>query len=133
MAQGPVEVKVKGIKQLQAGSRHLLENIETATDRDAIDTTTDQTAASVRARVPVKSGRLRRSVHAVDARRGRGQVTMGAGLPYARFIEFGAWGGRRKGPRYVWPIAKRTARAFHKHCTGVTSAQIRKMRWQRPM
>lgn len=131
MANPPVELKIKGVRQLEAGARQLFEKIEQAEARDAIQPTTEQVAAQVRARVPKKSGALAASVHA-EMRGNVGQVTMGAGLPYATFIEFGAWGGRKKGPRYVYPTAKRTARAFRKHAELVCAQQIRSQHWQTP-
>src|SRR4029077_7911532 len=123
MADAVIDVKVRGIKQLSAGTERLFRNIDRATVHDAVQVSAEQTASTVRARVPVKSGRLRASVR--NVMRGKvGSVTMGAGLPYAGWIEFGAWGGRRaagKG-RYVWPTAKRTERAFIKHCETAASS-----------
>jgi hypothetical protein len=133
MADGPVTIKVRGVKQLEAGARQLFENIERAEASDAIDPTTEQVAATIRARVPRKSGRLAATVHAVRAVNGRGHVTLGAGLPYGRWIEFGAWGGRSpRAGRYVYPTAKRTERAFRKHAEAVCSAQIGGMHWPTP-
>jgi hypothetical protein len=132
MADQPVEIKIKGIRQLNAGARRLFANIDQATDRDAVRVTAEQTAATVRGRVPHRTGRLAASVRAEHVRAGVWQTTMGAGLPYARFIEFGAWGGRRKGPRYVWPTAKRTERAFRKHCETDAQSEIRRMHWPTP-
>jgi len=130
---GPVDIKVRGIRQLDAGARRLFSNIEQATSHDAVMATANQTAATVRARVPVFTGRLRASVNV--ARRGKvGEVTMGAGLPYARWIEFGGGRGRpyRTRGRYVYPTAKRTERAFRKHCESDASHEIRSMRWPTP-
>jgi hypothetical protein len=133
MAQEGVDVKIRGVRQLSAGTRDLFRNIERATVNDAVRVSAQQTAATVRSRVPVKSGRLRASVR--DEMHGRtGSVVMGAGLPYAGWIEYGTWGGR-KGPRrgrYVYPTAKRTERAFVKHCQTATESEIRGMRWPTP-
>lgn len=130
----PVEVKVRGVRQLEAGAAVLFRNIDRATHRDAVMATAEQTAASVRSRVPRRSGRLAATVHAVDRGGTTGQVTMGAGLPYAKWIEFGAYGGRRpRGGRYVYPTAKRTERAFRKHAETACANEIRGMRWPAPL
>lgn len=129
MAQ-PVELKIRGVRQLEAGAQRLFENIERGIAVDAIAPTSQQVAATVRARVPKDSGRLAASVHA--SMRGRtGQVSMGEGLAYARWIEFGGGRGRpyRARGRYLYPTAKRTERAFRKHAQLVCAQQIRSMRW----
>jgi Bacteriophage HK97-gp10, putative tail-component len=132
MADAPVEVKVKGIKQLEQGARRLFDNIETAEPRDAIRPTVDQVVQSVRSRVPVKSGALRASVTGFMVGN-IGRASMGAGLPYARWIEFGG-GGRPYKPRgrFMYPTAKRTERAFRKHAELVCSQQIGRMSWPTP-
>ena len=133
MPNEPIQVKVKGVRQLQAGAIKLFANIEQAVANDAVRVTADQTAATVRSRVPRKTGRLAASVRAVQ--RGRvGQATMGAGVPYAAWIEYGAWGGRKGGGRgrYLYPTAKRTERAFRKHAEDATSGAIRGMHWPTP-
>jgi len=129
----PVSVKVRGIKQLSAGTERLLRNIDSATVHDAVQVSAEQTASTLRARVPVRSGRLRASVR--NVMRGKvGSVEMGAGLPYAGWIEFGGSRGRprsRRG-RYEYPTAKRTERAFIKHCETAASSEIKGMRWPTP-
>ena len=128
-----VEIKVRGVKQLDSGARELFENIDRATDQQATQVTADQVAMIVRARVPKKSGRLAASVH--TERRGRvSSVVMGRGVEYGRWIEYGGGRGRpyRKRGRYVYPTAKRTARAFAKHAETATSQEIKGMRWPHP-
>jgi hypothetical protein len=127
-----VEIKIKGIRQLTAGAQRLFANIEQAADRDAVRVSAEQTAATVRARVPRKTGALAASVQAQHVRPGVWATSMGAGLRYARWIEFGAWGGRRRGPRYVWPTAKRTERAFRKYAQTAASREIGRMHWPTP-
>ena len=131
-AAGGVEVKIRGIRELDAGLAQLARNIETSVPRDAVQPVAEQVASTVRGRVPHRTGRLAASVGVVT----RGPVTsveMGAGLPYAKWIEFGAYRGRKPaGGRYVYPTAKRTQRAFAKHCEQVVSQQIGRMRWFHP-
>lgn len=131
MADG-VQVKIKGVRQLEAGARRLFENIEHAEATDAVQPTSEQVAATVRARVPKRTGRLAASVHA-SMRGSVGQVSMGEGLEYARWIEYG--GGRRpyrKNGRYVLPTARRTTTAFRKHAQTVCAREIGRMHWQSP-
>jgi hypothetical protein len=129
MAQ-PVDIKIRGVRQLDAGARRLFENIERGVTMDAIAPTSQQVAATVRARVPKDSGRLAASVHA-SMRGSTGQVSMGEGLAYARWIEYGGGRGRpyRTSGRYLLPTARRTATAFRKHAELVCTQQIRGMHW----
>jgi len=133
MADSVIDVKVRGVKQLSAGTERLFRNIDSATVHDAVRVSAEQTASTVRARVPVRSGALRASVR--DVMRGKvGSVTMGAGLPYAGWIEFGGSRGRPKRTRgrFVYPTAKRTERAFIKHCSDAATSEIKGMRWPTP-
>ena len=133
MAAGPVTVKIRGIRQLTAGAADLFENIEDRVDADAVQVTADQAAATIRARVPKLTGRLASTVRVVGQPGPLAQVTMGGGLPYARWIEFGQYRGRApRGGRYVYPTAKRTERAFRKHCETTCTTQIRRERWPTP-
>jgi hypothetical protein len=68
----------RGIAQLVAG-------LTAIPDRVPIDTART-TAAAIRSRVPVRSGRLRGTVDAVPVSDGAA-VTYGGTLPYARYIE----------------------------------------------
>jgi Bacteriophage HK97-gp10, putative tail-component len=132
MAADGVDVKIRGIRELDAGLARLARNIETSVPRDAVQPVAEQTATTIGGRVPHRTGRLAGSVGV--ARRGDvSQVQMGAGLAYARWIEFGAYRGRKPGGgRYVYPTAKRTQRAFAKHCERVVAQQIGRMHWSRP-
>ena len=134
MAAGAVDIKVRGVKQLDAGARRLFENIEHAEARDGVGVTAQQTAATVRARVPRRSGRLAASVRVEQGEGARASVKMGEGVVYARWIEYGGGRGRpyRKGGRYVYPTAKRTERAFRKHAETVCTGEIRRMTWPNP-
>jgi phage gpG-like protein len=128
-----VQVKIKGVRQLEAGARRLFDNIEHAEADDAVRPTSEQVAATIRARVPKRSGRLAASVHA-SMRGNVGQVSMGEGLPYAGWIEYGGSRGRpqRKNGRYVLPTARRTTTAFRKHAQTVCAREIARMHWQSP-
>jgi hypothetical protein len=132
VADEGVTVKIRGIRELDAGLARLASSIETAVPRDAVEPVAEQTASTIRGRVPKRSGALAASVDVVT----RGEVTsveMGGGLPYGKWIEFGSYKGRKPaGGRYVYPTAKRTRNAFVKYCRTVVSQQIARAHWSRP-
>jgi len=73
-----IDVKIRGVRQLSAGTRQLFANIDRATVNDAVRVSAEQTAATIRSRVPVRTGALRASVR--DEMHGKkGSVVMGAG------------------------------------------------------
>jgi hypothetical protein len=126
---GDVEVKIRGIRELDAGLARLAGNIETSVPRDAVQPIADQVAATIQGRVPKRSGALAASVGVVQ----RGaivSVEMGGGTAYGRWIEFGNYKGRKPpGGRYVLPTAKRTQNAFAKFCEQTVRQQIARMNW----
>ena len=129
---GVVDVKIRGIRELEAGLASLARNVETSVPRDAVHPMAEQVASTVQGRVPKRSGALAGSVGAVQ----RGPVSsveMGGGLPYGKWIEFGAYRGRKPpGGRYVYPTAKRTQRAFAKFCEQAVRQSIARTHWARP-
>jgi hypothetical protein len=129
MAGDGVEVKIRGIRELDAGLARLAGNIETSVPRDAVQPIAEQVAATIQGRVPKRSGALASTVGVVQ----RGPVVsveMGGGLPYGRWIEFGNYRGRKPpGGRYVYPTAKRTQRAFAKYCENTVRQQIARAHW----
>ena len=129
----PVEIKIKGVRQLESGARRLFANIDAAQAGDAIDPTIRQVALTTRGLVPVKSGALQATVQS-SMSGGVGHASMGAGLPYARWIEFGGGRGRpyRTRGRYLYPVAKRTERAFRKYAQTSCAHQIGRMSWPKP-
>lgn len=130
MAGPVIDVKIKGIRELDSGMRRLASNILEAVPRDAVKPTADQSAATTRNRVPKRTGRLAASVHVAE-RDGVAQVQMGGGLPYARWIEYGGGHGRpfRKSGRYVLPVARRTARSLKKYAEAAVDREIKGMHW----
>jgi hypothetical protein len=124
-----VEVKIRGIRELESGLARLARNIETAVPRDAVQPVAEQAASTIRGRVPRRSGALAGSV-GVATRGNVSQVQMGGGLAYGKWIEFGSYKGRKPaGGRYVLPTAKRTQNAFAKFCQTAVSQQISRMHW----
>jgi Bacteriophage HK97-gp10, putative tail-component len=70
---------------LERGARQLAAGLERASARVG-SSHAAQVASTVRARVPVRSGRLRSTVVAAPTTNG-GTVSYGGGLPYANYIE----------------------------------------------
>lgn len=94
-------VEVKGVAELAAGSRRLAVKIDDEA-QSRLGTVAGREATTVAGRVPHRSGRLASSVVAEGP-----LLTMGAGVPYAGWIEYGGSRGRpyvAQG-RYVYPTA----------------------------
>lgn len=128
-----VHVEIRGTTQLAAGMRTLAGKVQRAARDDATRETVRVVAQQVRAQVPVKSGRLRGTVR--DTMRGdTGQVTMGAGLRYGGWIEYGGSRGRPlvSSGRYLGPVAQQQEHPFHDRCEQAASREIRGMTWPTP-
>src|SRR5262245_11428433 len=128
-----MEVQIKGTAQLAAGMRKLSANIVRAAHRDAAMASAHEAAAQVRSQVPRLTGRLAASASATS--RGQAaQVALGAGLPYARWIEYGGSRGRARGAggRYVLPTARRQESPFRERGVTATNKEIRSMSWPTP-
>lgn len=87
------------------------------------------TARVTELRAPVLTGAFRSSITA-DAFAAAGmptaRVTEGAGIPYARWLEFGRRrkGGKKKGGRYLPPTARREKRNVKKLVATATQKSI---------
>ena len=95
--------------------------------------TADQTASLVSGRVPHRSGRLASSVRGQATPKGA-SVVMGAGVPYAGWIEYGGGHGRPyvASGRYLEPTARAATPAFQHAAETAARNQIRGMRWPTP-
>jgi len=131
-ADRPVDVQVRGIRELRRGMGSLAGGIETAA-RGEFKRTADQTASMVAARVPRRSGRLASSVRGEATPRGAA-VVMGAGVPYAGWIEYGGGHGRAyiASGRYLEPTTRTATPAFQHAGETAAHNQIRGMRWPTP-
>jgi hypothetical protein len=132
MAQRPVDVEIRGVRELRRGMRQLAGDIDDGA-KTAFKATADQTATLVRSRVPKRSGRLAASVAGEAHARGA-TVAMGQGVPYAGWIEFGGGHGRPyvATGRYLNPTALQAAPAFQRAGEAAAKQQIRGMRWPTP-
>ena len=109
MPEDGVKVEVLGLDELADGSKALVARIRNAAPAE-FEHVAEAVARVVRSRVPVLTGRLQSSVE-VDTTGRTVQVSMGGGVPYAGWIEFG--GTRPDGStrqyigsgRYLFPAA----------------------------
>jgi hypothetical protein len=132
MPAPPIETKVRGLRELERGARNLFDDIEDDAEAKLLHVA-DQTATIVRAKVPVRSGRLASSVDAGPAPDGA-DLSIGAGVPYAGWIEFGGTRGRPYVPagRYLFPTAKDAADDAGRAGERAAREQIRSARWPKP-
>ena len=131
MAAKPVEVKVKGGTELITGSKRLVRQIDDAA-RYRFLSVADDAAASVRTRVPRRSGRLASSISIQPTDRSA-LLRMGQGVPYAGWIEFGGSRGRPfvKRGRYVYPTAVDTQPQAVQAATYAAEQSIAGFPWPR--
>lgn len=132
MAKAPVEIEVRGIRELDRGSRKLFENIDDGADR-AFLAVADQVAVMVRSRVPRLTGRLAGSVEATGSEKGA-SLALGGSLPYAGWIEFGGTRGRPyvSTGRYLFPTAEAATPLIARAGETAARDEIRKMTWPTP-
>ena len=93
------------------------------------------TAEATSIRVPHKSGALAASIYKQRTGADTGTVSMGRGLAYGRWIEFGGRGKGTRGPkggRYLLPTSRRQVRTLHKRAKQATNDQIRRFPWPNP-
>jgi phage gpG-like protein len=132
MAQRPVDVEVRGVRELQRGMRRLAGNIDRGADEE-FRTAAEQVATIVRGRVPRRTGTLAGSVEAEPTDKGA-RVAMGAGVPYAGWIEFGGTRGRPyiASGRYLTPTALDAEPLLQRAGETAARKEIGRMRWPTP-
>lgn len=133
MPSDPLRVEVRGFRELSLGTLRLAAKIDDGA-QEAFLSTAEQTASAVRARVPKRTGRLARSVRAVRIDKGA-SVRMGAGLPYAGWIEYGGGHGRAyiDAGRYLNPTAEAAEPVFKRSGETAARKEIRGMTWPPPV
>ena len=132
MPDRAVSVEIKGTRELKRGAGRLAGNIDTAAQA-AFKQTADQAGTLVRSRVPHLTGRLAASVE-TDAQDHGALVGMGAGLPYAGWIEFGGGHGRPyiASGRYLYPTALHAGPTLQRAGEQAARSEIRRMAWPVP-
>lgn len=132
MADPPVSVEVRGISELNSGSRRLFGNIDDAA-HSTFRSTADQVATIIARRQPMLTGRLAASATSTGTDRGA-SVGLGEGVVYAGWIEFGGTRGRAYVPdgRTVYPTAEESKPLFEQAGDKAARDQIRTMLWPKP-
>jgi hypothetical protein len=103
----------------------------------AVETATEQLAraiaSQVAGKVPVLTGTLAASVSVIEEPAGAG-VSIGDGVPYAGWIEFGGSRGRPLVPegRYLYPTALAAEPEFTELADEVASQTARSFPWSTP-
>lgn len=127
-----VNVEVRGFAELAAGSRTLARRIaEAAPER--FGGVADEVAGRVRGTVPKRTGRLASSV---DSRQ-QGDtaiVSMGDGVPYGQFVEFGGRGHPHSPTgNYLYPAAYEDAAPLLEDAgEQAANDEIARMHWPSP-
>jgi phage gpG-like protein len=124
-------VEVKGGPELAAGSRRLAGNIEQSAPR-AFARVADKVAGQVKGRVPRRTGRLAASVTGDITGRGA-SVSMGAGVPYAQYVEYGGRGHPHSTQgNYLYPAAIDAGPQLRAAGERAAEDEIGRMNWPRP-
>jgi hypothetical protein len=124
---------VRGLDELERGSRTLFRHIDDGADR-AFLSTADQVATLVGRRQPVLTGRLAASAGAEPAEHGASVTLGGSDVPYAGWIEFGGTRGRPYVPmgRTLYPAAEESKNLFEQTGDKLARQEIGGMLWPKP-
>lgn len=130
MAAG-FDVRVLGVDELAAGSKTLAGNIEQAAG-PAIARAANDPAEQVRGDVPRLTGALAGSV-AVQARPDGASLSMGDGVVYAQYVEFGGRGHPHSAEgNYLYPAAQAAEPLIVQAAEQAANSEIGSMRWPTP-
>jgi hypothetical protein len=135
MPEGGSTVELVGVAPAMRDIDRWADQLGPAVDREAL-AFGGQVAGRVTDRVPVLTGMLASSVDAVDLggdEYGIG-VTMGEGVPYAGWIEFGGSRGRPFIPegRYLYPTAMAAEDDWRREASDIADATARSYPWSTP-
>ena len=124
-------VEVRGYPELAAGSAVLFRKMDASADA-AYGRVADGVAGVVRARVPHRTGQLAGSVEAIHG--DPPGVGIGAGVPYAGWIEFGGTRGRPyiDAGRYLYPTAQAAEPLLVAAGELTAERDVKGMRWPMP-
>ena len=124
-------VELKGIPELQAGTKRLAGNIDQAAPGEFAHAA-DDVAGQVRATVPHRTGRLAGSVNARTTSNGA-SISMGDGVPYAQFVEYGGRGHPRSAQgNYLYPAAMDAGPQLEAAGERAARREIGSMTWPSP-
>lgn len=126
-----VRVEVLGEAELAAGTKQLAGRIERAAPAD-LERVADQVAGKVSGTVPRLTGALAGSLHAERAAAGA-SVSMGDGVPYAQFVEFGGRGHpHNPSGNYLYPAAQDAGPQLQQAGERTAIDEIGRMTWPTP-
>jgi Bacteriophage HK97-gp10, putative tail-component len=126
-----VEIRVRGVDELAAGMHTLAGRIDDAAPRE-LKAAADQTAGRVQASLPRRTGRLAASVSSDTISRGA-SVSMGDGVPYARYVEFGGRGFPHSvSGNYLYPAAQAAEPLVVAAAERAANREIGAMDWPSP-
>jgi hypothetical protein len=122
-------IQVRGFAELAAGTRMLAGRIEDGANNEAFVLVANRVADQVAGALPKRSGALAASAQGDQP----AAVSMGEGVPYARFVEYGGRGHPRSAQgNYLYPIAMAAEPALVNAGQEVAAKEIRRMTWPRP-
>jgi Bacteriophage HK97-gp10, putative tail-component len=125
------QVRVLGYDELARGSKELASNIDRAAKKE-LERVAEDAAGSVRGQVPRRTGRLAGTVSAQPAGDAV-SLSMGAGVPYARFVEYGGRGHPHSAQgNYLYPAAEESRPLAEQAALEVAESEIGRMRWPTP-
>jgi len=132
VADKPITVEIKGVREFQRGCKTLSKNIDEQAARE-FRTVADQTATLVRAKVPKLTGQLAASVL---GRAGPDGATVGYGdLVYAGPVDYGGWPKTRpylQQGRWLLPTAELAGHLLVRAGDRAANKEIGTMRWPTP-
>jgi phage gpG-like protein len=124
-------VRIRGVSELAAGIRRLAGRIDRGS-RDDFESVANQVAAQVQGTVPHRTGRLAGSVMAQSTSNGA-SVSMGAGVPYAQYVEYGGRGHPHSSQgNYLYPAAMDAGPQLEEAGQQAAQSEIRSMSWPSP-
>lgn len=126
------DVEIVGTAEAMADVRRWADELGPAVDK-AAGPFADRVADTVRGRVPHLTGQLAGSVETTSGDDGV-DVGMGAGVPYAGWIEFGGSRGRAYVPegRYLYPTALEARDDYFEVAADIAADTARRFPWSTP-
>ena len=125
-------VQLKGADEAARDMRRWATEVAPAVAKRSRDFA-DHVRGQVDAKVPVLTGTLAASIDVVDEEAGAG-VSIGDGVPYAAWIEFGGSRGRPLIPegRYLFPTAIESESEFAAMAAGAAADTVGRFSWSTP-
>jgi len=130
MAKG-FDVRLRGTAELAAGTRKLAGHIADAAP-GSFGRVADDVASQVSASVPRRTGLLASSVTGRQTS-GGASVSMGQGVPYARYVEYGGRGHPHSAQgNYLYPAAMDAGPRLQEAGESTARSEIARMTWPSP-